>query len=407
MRVIACLIFVLQFLAGMARADAVDDLFAKHLAAGSYEAGADQILSLSSADPARAAGAAGALQFAEAIEHLGQSLYRFGLAPPRSGAAMSLPVLRFPVPPNPKPEKLDYRSMRAILEALVNDLDEAEASLARLGDKEIALSANIAALRVDFNGDGKLDLGETMGDVMVAMLGAEIGPADLQAMDVRFDTADIYWMRGYGRFISSFAQFLLAHDFHETFEKTFHLFFPAAGLEIGGRLAANRSTAQYLSGEIGDLVAFVHLVNWPVVDQGRLADVRSRLLGMTALSASSWAAARRETGDVREWLPNARQKGAMTGAPLSDETIDSWLAVMTEFGGILEGRKLLPHWRFDRGLNVRRMFAESKRFDLVLLVAGTDAVPYLEDGPISGRARWNELMQAFQGNFLGYALWFN
>jgi hypothetical protein len=53
------------------------------------------------------------------------------------------------------------------------------------------------------------------------------------------------------------------------------------------------------------------------------------------------------------------------------------------------------------------MFEESKNFDLVLLITGTDAVPYLEDGSVSSGAEWNNLMQVFRGNFLGYALWYN
>jgi hypothetical protein len=80
---------------------------------------------------------------------------------------------------------------------------------------------------------------------------------------------------------------------------------------------------------------------------------------------------------------------------------------MQEFELILDGKKLVPHWRFDRGMNVKRMFEESKRFDLVLLLTGSDAALYLEDGPLSSSGDWNSLMGVFQGNFLGYALWFN
>jgi hypothetical protein len=93
--------------------------------------------------------------------------------------------------------------------------------------------------------------------------------------------------------------------------------------------------------------------------------------------------------------------------PASDATIDGWLAVMKEFELVLDGEKLLPHWRFDRGLNVKRLFTESKNFDLVLLLAGPDAVPYLEDGPISTTADWDNLTSVFRGNFLGYAIWYN
>jgi hypothetical protein len=226
-------------------------------------------------------------------------------------------------------------------------------------------------------------------------------------LKLNFDTADIYWLRGYDRFISAFAQFLLAHDFEQEFKSTFHVFFPNAGLSIGEKLNANRSARPYADGEIGDVIAFIHLVNWPVVDRARLSDVRSRLLDMATLSPKSWAASRRETDNDLEWLPNAKQTDGITQAKITDEQIDGWITVMNEFANVLDGKELMPHWRFDKGMNVKRYFAESKRFDLVLLITGTDAVDYLENGPVSTSARWNEMMRTFEGNFLGYALWFN
>ena len=53
------------------------------------------------------------------------------------------------------------------------------------------------------------------------------------------------------------------------------------------------------------------------------------------------------------------------------------------------------------------MFEDMKHFDLVLLVAGPDAVAWLEDGPVSDMATWNRMMDVFQGNFLGYAMFLN
>ena len=407
MRLVLLIVALFQLLIAGAHADTIDDAFQKHFRAGTYADGAAELEGYSGIDPARAGAARGALQSILAFEQLGQELYRYGLAPPQSRGMMMLPVLRFPVPENPKPEKIDYQALRGIFETLVTDLDAAESSLAKLGDAYIKLPVDLAALRIDFDADGKTGEQETLAGILSRLATGAVVQEAPQAMNVNFDTADIYWMRGYGRFISAFAQFMLAHDFNEMFDKTFHLFFPRAGLATGDKLAQNRSSGSPVESEVGDFVAFIHLVNWPVVDATRLKDVRERLLDMTKLSASSWTAARKETDDDLEWLPSARQKGAMTGAPLADDIIDGWLAVMGEFAAILDGKKLMPHWRFDHGMNVKRMFEESKRFDLVLLISGTDAVDYLEDGPVSDSATWNQLMAIFQGNFLGYALWFN
>jgi hypothetical protein len=387
-----------------ASADPIDDVFNRHVADGTYEQGAAALLNTQ--DP-KAVSAAGTLQFALAIEHLGQSLYRYGLAAPAQGN-MVLPVLRMPVPQNPNPEKIDYQKFRTVLENLVRDLDAAETSLAQLGETDIKLQIDFAKVNFDLDGNGKASAEETLPGI-IAALSRETGQATA-SLNVAFDTADIYWLRGYGRFISAFSQFLLAHDFEELFNKTFHTFFPKGGLPTGDLLAANRSIESndgFARAEFGDILAMIHLINWKTLDPVRLEDSRKRLVAMADLSPKSWAAARKETDNDREWLPNAKQTQAMTGVTNSDEIIDGWLAVMTEFKSVLEGQKLMGHWRFEKGLNVKRFFNESKQFDLVLLIAGTDAVPYLEAGPISDSATWNRLMGTFEGNFIGYAVWFN
>ena len=187
------------------------------------------------------------------------------------------------------------------------------------------------------------------------------------AFKVNFDTADIYWLRAYSRLISSMAQFLLAHDFEKSFNASALLFFPGAGDGTAELLEKNRSLQPYVSGEIGDFIAMLHLANWPVIDEAKREDVRQRLLAVTELAPKTWAAARKETDDDLEWLPNPKQKQGITGTQLTDIEIDGWLGVMAELNAILDGKKLMPHWRFDKGVNVKRWFAEEKTYDLVLL----------------------------------------
>lgn len=395
-------------MASLAHADNVEDVFRANLSAGTYEQGAAALASLSAVDPARAAAAAGMLRFAGAIEHLGQAFYRHGLSAPASnrGGMMMLPVLRMPVPLNPNPERLDYAGFRSILETLVRDLDAAEQDMSRLGDSDFKLPVDLATVAFDFNRNGKQDAGEKLVDILAVLMGPADGPAPA-TMLLKWDTADVYWLRGYGRFVSAFAQFMLAHDFQPTFDKTFHVFFPKAGLPLGDALAANRAAQEMADAALGDGIAFLHLLNWEVKDRARLDDARLRLAAMTELSPLSWKAARAETDNDGEWLPNAKQTQAFTGSTSEDQVIDGWLAVMGELHDVLEGRKLVPHWRFDKGLNLKAYLDGTPRFDLVLLLAGTDAVQWLEDGPVSDSMRWNELMSTFRGNFLGYALWYN
>jgi len=49
----------------------------------------------------------------------------------------------------------------------------------------------------------------------------------------------------------------------------------------------------------------------------------------------------------------------------------------------------------------------AERFDLVHWIQGPGVAPYFEDGPITEAAFWRELRQAFGGQFIGFALWFN
>ena len=83
------------------------------------------------------------------------------------------------------------------------------------------------------------------------------------------------------------------------------------------------------------------------------------------------------------------------------------MAALDEFDAILDGRQLVPHWRFTRGIDAKKFFDEPQTFDLVMLLTGAGAVPYLQDGPIASSQRWGEITKAFEDNFFAYALWFN
>ena len=74
---------------------------------------------------------------------------------------------------------------------------------------------------------------------------------------------------------------------------------------------------------------------------------------------------------------------------------------------MLDGKKLVPHWRFKRGLNLRRVFEEPSPFDFVLWITGPAALPYLEDGPSETGENWRRITEAFENSFSVYMAWFN
>ena len=74
---------------------------------------------------------------------------------------------------------------------------------------------------------------------------------------------------------------------------------------------------------------------------------------------------------------------------------------------VLDGRKLVPHWRFAKGLNLKRAILDHERFDPILWATGTGLAPFLEDGTTLSTDEWNSVLATFRGSFGNYAVWFN
>ena len=152
----------------------------------------------------------------------------------------------------------------------------------------------------------------------------------------------------------------------------------------------------------------IHELRWPLVDAARPARAHAHLKDAIALSRASWKAILAETDDDREWIPGPQQKNpAIPGMTVTQEQVDTWLGFLEDADAVLDGRKLLPHWRFTQGVNLKRALLEPRDFDLVLWAAGQAAAPYLETGPILSWADWRKWNVAFHDNFLGYAFYFN
>jgi hypothetical protein len=139
-----------------------------------------------------------------------------------------------------------------------------------------------------------------------------------------------------------------------------------------------------------------------------MSRVRSHLKQVVALSRESWKAILSETDDDREWIPAPTQKnGVLPGMAVTRQRVDTWLAALDDFEAVLDGRMLLPHWGLEKGFNLKRVFEEPGRFDLVLWATGHAAAPYLEDGPVISQESWRLWQQVFRGDFLSFAAYFN
>ena len=75
---------------------------------------------------------------------------------------------------------------------------------------------------------------------------------------------------------------------------------------------------------------------------------------------------------------------------------------------VIDGKKLVPHWRFTKGFNLARVFDEPQPFDTVLWITGPAALPYLEDGPVSTSEDWQTHGRSPSAAISAvFAVWFN
>jgi hypothetical protein len=460
--IISGLALAFATVSGPARADFVSD-YRTYLGKGQTEAAAAHAEARLSEMPedAQAQFALGSAQFLLAVEHLAQGLHRYGLRPEYDasfGGLSGLPFLRLPVPPNPEPEQVTYEGLRAVLYRFVEDLSIAEATLAGIPDVPVDLPLDLALIRLDLNGDGTGSEDERLLTLFAAVSGG--GGAGLGTLAVDFDESDVPWLQAYCHLLMAMAEFPLAHDWEAAFDTTFHNLFPASELpssEIAAevtrlrkqlegqrprrpsapakpkdmsypdwwqspeyqayldspeyrRYEEFRQTEQAMEiGAIADLIAFVHLFNWPVVEPDRMANVRTHFLSMVALSRESWRRIALETDNRNEWIPKpVDQTGVFPRIRVTPERVKGWHLFLDEFEAVLTGERLIPHWRFfGRGVNVRRMFEEPRTFDPVLIGQGSAVLPYLEEGEMVTGDTVEEVARLMGRGFFAYFIWFN
>jgi hypothetical protein len=292
-----------------------------------------------------------------------------------------------------------------MLQDFIVDLATSEATLAGIGERPTTLVVDLMQVRLDVTGASKSGDGVRLIDVIAAISG-QSGRWPLEAMkalEVKFDSGDAAWLRAYTHALSALCEFLLAHDFHASFDAVAPHFWARPETPFAAELAAPAPPNMFTDFEsrpttLADLLAAIHLLNWPVVAPERMRAARTHLLAMITDSRLSWKLINAETGDDREWIPNPRQKHAALGQLVSPEQMTAWFAFLDEGEAILEGRRLAPHWRFAKGVDVKAFFEKPQTFDLVLFVTGQGALPYLSNGPITSPERWAQIIRAFEGN---------
>lgn len=416
------LVFSLLSTLAMTRAMAAEErpVAEKFLISGDLAGGQKALNAILEAHPKddQARFGLGAIQFVRAVEHLVQGFYQHGLHPDLSGGAV--PFARLPVPVNPDPKPIAYEDLRTIIEDFIDDLTKAEATLGQVRDGAVKLPVRFGLVRLDFDGDGKASEEETLWKIYARLNGRfqadQANPAagEAEAFPISFDRGDAAWLRGYCHLLMSLTEIYLAHDAKRLFEHTAHLFFakpktPFSFLKNAPEGLNPMGGNGPRIGLIGDLLAFVHLIHFPVKEPARMGSALKHMETMLTLSRESWKAYLAETDDDHEWIPNPNQNSVLPNGKVTAEMLAGWIDFVGEAEAILAGKKLVPFWRDadNKAVNVHRVFTEPRELDLIFWIQGTAAAPYLEVGPVTQPEFWTRLLRVFRGEFFGFAIWFN
>ncbi len=346
----------------------------------------------------------GVIQFLHAVEGRMQAFHRHGFNSDISRTVM--PITNLPIPKNYAPKPLTYKAARGLLQTWLDDLAKVEATLSKITDADVKLPLHFGLITLDFNGDGKFDDDETLWKIFARLNpGVNILAADAKKFVVTFDGGDVDWLRGYCHLLSALTEAALGYDFSTVFNDYSFLVF------AGNKPPFPFQTPREPFGNLNfflDLVGLIHDIRLPVAEPARLKSALAHFEATTALSRSSWKAIRAETDDDHEWIPNPKQATVVPGVRVSQEMIEGWYQFLDEFEAILAGKKLAPFWRSQKvGINVRKMFTDPQTLDLVRWVQGPGVAPFLEEGNITSRDVWNRINQLFNGQFVGFAIWFN
>ncbi|HMO08831.1 MAG TPA: hypothetical protein PKD10_14475 [Paracoccaceae bacterium] len=318
-----------------------------------------------------------------------------------------LPIMRLPIPENPAARPFAPQDLNDLLTGVEGRMDAARTALTRLGERDFGLEIALADLWFDINGNRMRDAGEDVAQVAgLTMAGAARGfltpPPDPV---IRFDTADAAWLHAYTHFLSAFVHVALAYD-------------PAPAV---ARVQASAATLRDLMGDtpppnaldmmFGRQVDRAAIILMALAQDPKPAltkGAHGHLMDMIAHNRRFWALVEAETDNDREWVPNDRQTSAL-GIRMPEGTGARWQAVLADAEALLEGRLLMPHWRMgaEAGIDLRLMFENPPRWDIVAMVQGEGLLPYARKGPRVTAESWQDFEALVRGDAVLFAVLLN
>ncbi|HEY3392239.1 MAG TPA: hypothetical protein VGK58_06015, partial [Lacipirellulaceae bacterium] len=284
----------------------------------------------------------GAVQMLRAVERLAQDGARYGTL----NRAMMIPFIRVGgfAQNDGEAAAVTYNDVRRMIERFQESIVQAEATLAVIKDSDLKWDLNLEDVRLDLNGDGQAGDRETLGALfrMAANRGRTERPA--QDLTVGFDSADVYWLRGYCHVLAAMADMILAYDHQRLFDVTAHAFFARPQTQFASRQKegfAEKDPRRDFFDDFPDLIAAIHLMDFKLREPARLAAAQEHFLQMVAMSRKSWELIAMETDNDREWIPGANQQSVIRGLAMNRERIDAWGRFLDEAEQVLRGEKLI------------------------------------------------------------------
>lgn len=361
-------------------------------------------------DDDRARLALGILTIVKTGEDSAQWLYRSGAGNPTKNASVFVLPLFASIPGNPNPEKIRYEDIDAFFETWMDKLVEADQILSKVNDGDVKLEIDLAKLRLDLNGNGIASDNEMAGVAFsILFRGGRPGGDDVPSFVVAADRADVEWLRAYCQVFLGLGEIHLAHDQRELFERVGHVIFPNTETPFAYLRGRSVFDPTMTGLDVSDLIAFFHLIRFPVDEPERMVQAREHFLRAIGHSRAMWTHALVEEDNDREWLPNPNQDAALSGMNITEERIKLWHDLLKDSEAALQGKKLVRFWRGDgtKGINLKRVFEEPQTFDLILWIQGSAASDYLEEGELTRDFLWRDFEDAFGDRPFRYIFYVN
>ncbi len=303
-----------------------------------------------------------------------------------------LPVLSVELPENPEPQPLTRDFLNDIAQSLVTAMEGTRAALPEQVSADTGLVLRLEDLWLDIDGNGQRGPSESLLTMSEMTLGASAPQFDdagkpLPVPEVRFDAADAHWLRAYSHLIGGVSEMVLAFDPAPELDRL---------LSLRGALASQWAAAAQKAGEPGtgammdmQFGSIVDMVGTTLAtlrhqpDPARIGKAETHFRNMIAANRDFWTTVETETDNDREWIPNGRQQAAL-GFELPEGTRTAWLDVLAQAESALDGKLLIPYWRFapGHGIDLSAWLADPAPIDVLGWIQGTDALPYAKAGTL-------------------------